>query len=85
MLMNEEKSKLEVIEDLLNRFEDIKNSYAALVKKIGNLLFEMQESGLTTLAFKLENTFTEASNNTEIINDIYKDLEMERNRLIGKG
>lgn len=77
--MNE--NKLELLENAVNRSEEIKNSYKAIVEKISQLIMEIDGTELEELEAKINKIFADASENEKKIEEIHDDLEMEKNKV----
>ncbi len=70
-----EKTKIDLMEDALNKLEDIKNSCASLVEKVGHLqvdLFNNPDKELEEALDKLNNDF---SNDHQYITDVWHSYE----------
>lgn len=83
--MSEQKSKLEVMEEILVKLQDVENSYVAIVEKIATLLSQTEEAGLDSLREKLVKPFTDTSNNAKLMGELLHDAEIERNKLRQEG
>ncbi len=74
-------NKLENIQDILIKVQDLENSYRAIIEKTGTVVLEMMEAGMDSTADKLNNILDQASQSAEKIQNIGEDLEIERNKL----
>jgi hypothetical protein len=83
--MSEEKSKLEYMEEIVLKLQDVEKSYVAIVEKIAALLSQTEEAGLDSLREKLVKPFTDTSNNAKLMGELLHDAEIERNKLRQEG
>lgn len=72
---------LECIEDALQKLDDIRHSYEALVEKMGHVQLEAEDARVTFLVKGLETAFSNASNDHQAIEELLKQTEMESNRI----
>jgi hypothetical protein len=79
--MSEQKSKLQVMEEIVLRLKDVGNSYVAIVEKMAPLLSQTKEVGQESLRENLGRLFTAASNNAKLMGELLHDAEIERNKL----
>jgi hypothetical protein len=83
--MSEQKSKLEVMEEIVVKLKDVENSYVAIVEKIATLLSQTEEAGHDSLREKLVKPFTDTSNNAKLMGELLYETEIERNKLRQEG
>ena len=79
--MDKETSNLETLEELIKKADDIKNSYSAIVEKLALFSLFLEEAGMNSVADKLDGPISDASRNAMFFEQLYKDVEMESNRL----
>ena len=79
--MDKETSNLETLEELIKKADDIKNSYSAIVEKLALFSLFLEEAGMNSVADKLDGPISDSSRNAEFFEQLYKDVEMESNRL----
>ena len=79
--MADNTAKLQSLEGLLRKLEDIANSQAALVEKIATAQTQAEEAGLAELGEKLSVPFSNASNNADLVRELKGEIEKVRDRL----
>ena len=75
------KKRIEVMNAVLVKMEDIKNSQQSLIEKIGQVEVDLFEIKSKDLDAELEKVMTKASDSFEIIKDAIEAFEMKRNRI----
>ncbi len=77
----EKPTPIEVIEEAMQKLDDIRHSYEALIEKMGHVQLEAEDARLPFLATGLDKPFTNASNDHQAIEELIKQAEMHTNRL----
>ena len=77
--------KLEVMNSVLIKLEDIKNTQQSLIEKIGVLEIELFDIQSKDLDEELEKVSTQASNSFETITEAIEAFEMKRNKIENEG
>lgn len=79
------KKKIETMNSVLVKMEDIKNSQQSLVEKIGVVEVELFDIKSPDIDKELDKVMTNASNSFTIINEAIEAFEMKRNRIENEG
>ena len=69
-----------VLDDLINRVQDIDNSYRAVAEKVGQFYMLAEEHKLARLTGQLEKPMRNASENEQAFAALLDDLRMQRNQ-----
>jgi hypothetical protein len=75
-----DKGRADQESELLAKLEDILNSQVALIEKLANVQMDALNAGLQELMDSLDEPFSNASRNRDLLKKIREGLEMERNR-----
>ncbi len=79
-----EKSKIEKMQDIQLKLEDIHNSQASLIEKIAHVLVEMYSEPDEVLQKQLDKVHTNASENATLTLSMKEDYQMKINREINE-
>jgi len=80
--MNEKTQKqLNVMESVLVKMEDIKNTQQSLIEKIGQVEVQLFDIKSDTLDKKLDDVMTNAAGSFDIISEAIEAFEMKKNRI----
>ena len=80
--MNEKtQKKLNVMESVLVKMEDIKNTQQSLIEKIGQVEVQLFDIKSDTLDKKLDDVMTNAAGSFDIISEAIEAFEMKKNRI----
>lgn len=74
-----EKSKVEIMEDILAKLEDIKNSQESLIEKVGYIQVELFNHPDSELENQLSQINTKASELYEFMDQVIEDYTMKLN------
>jgi hypothetical protein len=77
--------KLEVMNSVLIKLEDIKNTQQSLIEKVGVLEIELFDIQSKDLDEELEKVSTQASGSFETITEAIEAFEMKRNKIENEG
>ena len=77
--------KLEVMNSVLIKLEDIKNTQQSLIEKVGVLEIELFDIQSKDLDEELEKVSTRASGSFETITEAIEAFEMKRNKIENEG
>ena len=77
--------KLEVMNSVLIKLEDIKNTQQSLIEKVGVLEVELFDIQSKDLDEELEKVSTQASGAFETITEAIEAFEMKRNKIENEG
>ena len=77
--------KLEVMNSVLIKLEDIKNTQQSLIEKVGVLEIELFDIQSKDLDEELEKVSTMASGSFETITEAIEAFEMKRNKIENEG
>jgi hypothetical protein len=69
-----------VLDDLINRVQDIDNSYRAVAEKVGQFYMLADEHKLARLTGQLDKPMRNASENEQAFAALLDDLRMQRNQ-----
>ncbi|PZD79218.1 hypothetical protein [Mesonia sp. K7] len=75
------QAKIEKMNAVLNKMEDIKNSQQSLINKIGQVEVDLFEIKSDDLDKELDKVMKKATRSFEIINEAIEEFEIKRNRL----
>lgn len=70
----------EVLDDLINRVQDIDNSYRAVAEKVGQLYMRADENHLAQITSQLDKPMRNASENEQAFAALLDELRMLRNQ-----
>ncbi len=69
-----------LIQEMINRVQDMENSYRALARKMGKLYMQADEKGLASLNQQLDKPMRNASENERIFASILESLRLQINQ-----
>lgn len=75
------QAKIEKMNAVLNKMEDIKNSQQSLINKIGQVEVDLFDIKSDDLDKELDKVMKKATRSFEIINEAIEEFEIKRNRL----
>lgn len=70
----------DLLNDLVNRVEDIDNSYRAVAEKVGQLYLQAEEGKVSTLTKQLDKPMRNASENEQMFAALLDELKMQQNQ-----
>ena len=74
------QEKAEALDGLASSLEDIENSYASLIEKMGRIQLELDEHDLNDEIEKLSEPMSHLSNDHEAVKMLHADLQMAANQ-----
>lgn len=75
------QKRIKVMESVLVKMQDIKNSQQSLIEKIGQVEVELFDIKSETLDKKLDEVMTNAAGSFDIITEAIETFEMKKNRI----
>lgn len=74
------QEKAEALDTVATSLEDIENSYASLIEKMGHLQLAMDENGLSDQIETLSDPMSHLSSDHEAMKSLHEDVQMAANR-----
>ena len=79
--MEDKKKKLEIMDSVLTKMEDIENTQQSLMQKLGQVEVELYDVKSPDLDESLGRVMTRASETLDIVKEAREDFEMKKNAI----
>lgn len=81
-MTDQQEKKVEVMNSVLTKMEDIKNTQRSLIEKLGQVEVDLFNIKSKDLDEDLEKVLTRASNTFDIIKEAQQNFEIKRNAIV---